>query len=168
MKHATPKNSHDCRDQRAGRSVRHTFIHNEGGQALVELALVMPIFVLLLIGAAEFARLAYASIEVSNAARAGIQYGAQNRITAMDISGMAQAAANDGSNITSLQATASNFCVCSNGTSITCANAAANCTARILEYVQVNTSAVVNPLFYCPGLPKTFTLQGQATMRVEQ
>jgi len=131
----------------------------------------MPIFVLLLLGAAEFARLAYASIEVSNAARAGIQYGAQGRRTATDISGMVQAATNDGSDITSLLATASNFCVCSDGTSIpSCADVAADCIApaRIREYVQVNTSAVVDPLIHYPGLPKTFTVQGQATMRVEQ
>ena len=135
---------------------------------MIELALVLPIFVLLLIGAAEVARLAYASIEVSSAARAGIQYGAQNHITAIDINGMKQAAINDGSNIATLQATATNFCVCSDGTSITCANASMNCNARILDYVQVNTSAVVDPLFHCPGLPKTFTIAGQAAMRVEQ
>ncbi len=49
----------------------------EKGQALVELALTFPILVMLFVGAAEFARVVYASIEVSNAAMAGVSYGAQ-------------------------------------------------------------------------------------------
>lgn len=142
--------------------------HHESGQALIELALVLPIFVLLLIGATEIARLAYASIEVANAARAGIQYGAQNHSTAVDIYGMEQAALQDASNVTTITAGASSFCICSNGTSISCAAALTSCTERILNYVQVNTSAVVDPLFYVPGLPKTYTLQAHAVMRVEQ
>lgn len=42
---------------------------NEAGQALVELALAVPLLFMLLIGAVEFARVVYAAIEVSNAAR---------------------------------------------------------------------------------------------------
>ena len=52
----------------------------------MELALVVPVFIALLLGAAEFARLAYAGIEVSNAARAGVAYGSQSSTTAADIS----------------------------------------------------------------------------------
>lgn len=168
MDNAMLKRSCSCREMRSKWYVPCITLCMESGQALIELALVLPIFVLLLLGAAEFARLAYASIEVSNAARAGIQYGAQNHSTAVDLIGMTQAAINDGSNIKTLQAIATNFCICSDGTSITCANASMNCPARILDYVQVNTSVVVDPFFHCPGLPKTFTLQGQAAMRVEE
>lgn len=137
---------------------------------MIELGLLMPMFTLLLAGAADFARFAYASIEVSNAARAGIQYGMQNRNTALDLTGMAQSAVNDGPDVSELKATASNFCVCTDGTSITCANAGTRCLspARILQYVQVNTTAQLNTLFNYPGLPSTMTLAGQASARVQQ
>ncbi len=46
------------------------------GSALVELALSLPMLCLILLGAAEFARVAYASIEVSNAAHAAAIYAA--------------------------------------------------------------------------------------------
>ena len=49
---------------------RRLMVKAERGSALVELALTMPILILLFVGAAEFASLSYASIEVSNAARA--------------------------------------------------------------------------------------------------
>jgi Flp pilus assembly protein TadG len=54
---------------------------------MIEFALIMPMFTLLLAGAADFARFAYASIEVSNAARAGVQYGMQILNTALDLTG---------------------------------------------------------------------------------
>ncbi len=57
------------------------------------------ILVPILIGAGEFARAAYAYIEVSNAARAAVQYGAQNHATSDDTvgdtAGMLTAARND-------------------------------------------------------------------------
>jgi Flp pilus assembly protein TadG len=140
---------------------------NDSGQSMVEFALLLPVFLALLLGAAELARLAYAAIEVANAARAGVQYGAQNRGTAADTAGMKSAATSDAANIGSLQATPSTFCTCSNGTSITCANTSA-CTARVFEYVQVDTSVTFDPLIHAPALPKTYTVTGKAVMRVVQ
>ena len=130
----------------------------------------MPLFILILAGTADFARFAYASIEVTNAARAGVQYGAQNYLTAIDLAGMKQAAINDSPDVSSLLATATNYCTCTGGTVITCANAAAKCLApnRIIQFVQVTTTAKLNPLFQYPGLPTTLTLNGQASLRVEQ
>jgi Flp pilus assembly protein TadG len=149
---------------------RRNLLHGDHGSAMIELGLLMPMFTLLLAGAADFARFAYASIEVSNAARAGIQYGMQNRNTAVDLTGMAQAAVNDGPDVSELKATAADFCVCTDGTSITCANAGTRCLspARILQYVQVNTSAQLNTMFNYPGLPSTMNLTGQASARVQQ
>ena len=145
-------------------------IGNDFGQALVELALMFPIFLLLIVGAAEFGRLAYAAIEVANAARAGAAYGAQSHITASDTAGIQLAATQDAPNITGVTATSINSCACSSGGTITCSTALTACPspARIIEYVSVNTTATVGPLFNYPGLPHTFTLTGQATMRVEQ
>jgi Flp pilus assembly protein TadG len=163
MRNLTKTNSHD-RNQRRMR--------DDVGQALIELALALPIYILLLLGSAEFALLAYASIEVSNAARAGVAYGAQSAATAADIAGMETAATNDGSNVAGLSAVAGQFCSCSNAaaTQVSCATASTTCasaSARVLNYVQVNTTAAVSPPIRLPGLPITFTLHGQAIMRVE-
>lgn len=168
MKQATANRRHDTSLPRAGAQWSHA--RGEEGSALVELALLMPVFLIMLVGAAEFARLSYAAIEVANAARAGVQYGAQNRSNAQDSVGITSAATADGSDVTNLNATASTYCVCSsgNGGQITCSTAAANCSARVIEYVQVNTSASVNPTFHVPGLPTTYNLTGKAVMRVMQ
>lgn len=142
-------------------------LHDESGQAVIELSLVMTICIILIIGAAEFGRLAYAAIEISNAAHAGAQYGSQSHTTASDTAGMNTAATKDGPNISALSASASHFCSCSNGSTSTCA--ATDCaTSRIIEYVRVSTTGTIDPLFHVQGLPTTYTLTGQAVMRVAQ
>ena len=46
----------------------------EGGQALIEFALVLPLILLLIVNAFNFGGFLYAWITVSNAARSGVQY----------------------------------------------------------------------------------------------
>ena len=142
-------------------------MHGEQGSALIELVAGLTILVTLILGAAEFGRLAYAGIEVSNAAHAGAAYGSQSRTYAADIANIRTAATQDAPDVAGLTATASYFCQCSNGSSSTCA--VTDCsTSRIITYVTVSTTGTINPLIYLPGLPKSYILTGQAVMRVEQ
>jgi Flp pilus assembly protein TadG len=148
------------------------------GQAFVELALVFPVLILLLVGAVEVGRLAYASVEVSNAARAGVSYGAQNSTTAADLNNIQLAAIQDAPDLTVLSANATQSCSCETaGGAISafgsCSSTVANLTtcpspSRIIQYVQVQTSAAVPTLFNFPGIPATITLRGYAIMRVQQ
>ena len=147
--------------------VRKTAKYGEAGQALVETALVFPLLITILVGAAELARVAYAAIEVANAARAGVQYGAQSGYTASDPTGIATAAATDAANLTTLTTTSSFSCVCSDGTASTCANT--DCAnSHIEETLTVNTQATIDPVIHLPGLPKTYTLKGQAIQKCVQ
>jgi Flp pilus assembly protein TadG len=142
-------------------------IRGDKGNALLELALSVPILVLLLLGAVEFAQVEYASIEVSNAALAGVQYGAQDATTAADTTGIGNAAAADAPNITLSPTTATQACICSNGS-------ASNCTATACPgsnpetILTVTTQATINPIVHVPGLPATYTVQGQAIQKVSE
>ena len=75
------RNVDTIRGKRRSRWLR-LFGRGERGSALVELALTAPILGVLLVGASEFATLEFDSIEVTNAARAGVAYGSQNSTTA--------------------------------------------------------------------------------------
>jgi Flp pilus assembly protein TadG len=139
----------------------------ERGGALVELALTMPILIVLFVGAAEFASLSYASIEVSNAAMAGAQYGTQSITTEADTVGIQTAASNDAANITLGATTVTPSCICSNGSASTCA--VVDCTGSTMEHIlTVQTQAAIDPGFHLPGLPSSFTLHGQAVQKVLQ
>jgi Flp pilus assembly protein TadG len=157
---------------RFNRRVSHSRLTGDTGQGLIELALTLPLLILILLGGAEFARFAWASIETANAARAGAQYGAQTNVTASDDAGMQTAALNDGVNLTGLTPTSRHWCACSTAPTapVGCLNALVGCAspAIVLEYVQVNTSSTIQPLFHWPGLPTTFTANGSAIMQVAQ
>lgn len=146
---------------------------NESGQALVELALVsVMLLVPLLIGAAEFARAAYAYIEVSNAARAAVQYGAQNVGTVQDTAGMLTAARNDyafDANSLILSPSPSYVCTCSDtGSSVSCTDASVCAGAHIERTLTVRTQANFDPGFYEPFLARTFVVKGIAVQKVLQ
>jgi Flp pilus assembly protein TadG len=174
MKNMTPDKIRDFRERMISMISNWSTIRSDFGQAFVELALVLPIFILLLVGAAELGRIAFASIEVSNAARAGVAYGAQNHITASDLPGIRSATIQDAPNITSMAAPVVTLsCACNNGTTtvtVSCATAGTSCASpsRIVEFVQVKTSAVLNTVFHLPAIPNSITLRGKAIMRVAQ
>jgi Flp pilus assembly protein TadG len=51
---------------------------NRKGQALIEFAITLPILILLVFGALDIGRLVYSNIVITNAARAGAEYLANN------------------------------------------------------------------------------------------
>ncbi len=165
--------------RRGGIPMLRHYLREDIGQAFVELALILPVFVLLLVGAAEVGRLAYASIEVNNAARAGVAYAAQNHTTASDTSstgGIVLAATSEAPEVTSMTATATLSCSCESSTGTmptpgSCTGVTLTSCAspsRIVEFVQVNTTAPVSTNFHFPGIPSSVTLRGYAIMRVQQ
>jgi Flp pilus assembly protein TadG len=164
----TPTKTRDRRRSRIYRLICLMTTRGEAGGAIVELALLMPVFTALMLGAGEFATLEYAAIETSNAARAGVAYGSQSSTTASDASGMQAAATNDASNIAGLTATAKQFWSCSNAPS-TQASSPPTCTAgnHVLNYVQVQTSATITPVIHVPGFAASYTVNGLAIMRVQ-
>jgi hypothetical protein len=145
------------------------------GAAAIELALILPVLVFMLVAVIELGRLAYFSIEVSNAAHAGAQYGAQSIITAANTAGMQLAAQQDGYDVPGLQVTVNlPFCECSTTPSGSTGPPGLSCVltscsgSELIEYVWVQTRATVNPLLKYPGIPASYTLNGSAIMRVAE
>ena len=142
-------------------------VSDQAGQSLVEAALSISLLMGVVVGAAEMARVAYAAIEVANAAHAGAQYGAQSGYTASDTTGIATAASREAANLTTLTTTSSYSCACSDGSASTCANT--DCASSHLEQtLTVNTQATINPVIHLPGLPTTYTVKGKAIQRCLQ
>jgi Flp pilus assembly protein TadG len=134
------------------------------GQAAVEWALITPVMALLLVVAGDLMRMYYTSIEVNNAAKAGVQYGAQTPGTAADLAGMQQASQNDASNLSGMTATASMYCKCpDSSTTFSCGTTNACSDKRV--YVEVDTTATFHSLLQFPGLPSSVQLSGKAQMR---
>lgn len=146
----------------------------DSGQSMLELALMFPFLLLLLLGTAELGRAIYYTIAVNNAATAGAEYGAQNVTSASDNTGMQHSAGMDAS-FSSMSTTSTHGCTCDTGNGTSCTNPVPapsscdpsnSCSGTVVECVQVTTTATFHPLFDYPGLPSSFTTNGQAVMRV--
>jgi Flp pilus assembly protein TadG len=143
---------------------------DECGASIVEMAFLLPILLLLLIGLIDFGRAYYLSTEVSSAASAGALYGCQNTAAAQDTTGIKSAAIADAPNVSGLTVpTVSVVCECSGSTaSVSCTTPGCSSSSHMIEWLTVGTSATYKPLFPYPGIPSSITLSGQATMRVGQ
>jgi len=168
---ALPEVKKESLFKKCGQALAHDapLSHAEAGQAVVELALLVPVLLLIFLGTVEFGRLCYIVIETSGAARAAAEYGSQNPVTAADNAGMLLAAKQDAPELSRLTVTSStDICQCATapGTAIACATATSSCTGRVLVFVQVNTSAQYTPIYPYPGRPTSITVKGQAIMPV--
>jgi Flp pilus assembly protein TadG len=156
----------------------------ESGQSIVEVALTVPLLCLLLAGGAEFARMAYAAIEVTNAAKAAVQYAAQQQSYTIDTTGMQNAINNEVTNVPGLAGaslqSATTTASCSDGTVPTDGTtggpySSSDCSgSTLMETLAVTTTStftpgtVINPFLKACSLPTSFTLTGYATQVVLQ
>ena len=147
----------------------------EEGSALVELALSLPMLCVMLLGAAEFARIAYAAIEVTNAAHSAAVYASTSSAAAADTTGITNAATGDspnlvGSNAVSLAATPTLACTCSNTTYVpTSCSDNSTCLSHnsaMITTVTVQTQTTFTPMVNLPGWNPTITLTGKSTETV--
>jgi len=151
---------------------------SESGQATLELALSLPLFALLILGTAEIANLAWNSVQVNNAARAGAAYASLSRANAASTSEIQIAAQNEAPKIITsptTQVSSTQICYCISGSTTTTDSGCTNTTLTtcpspdiIQVAVRVNVNAPVTPLVRYAGLPASYTIHAQATLGVEQ
>jgi len=135
----------------------------EAGSGLVELALVMPLFVLLLVVLVDLGRAYYYAISISSAVHAAALYGLRNPT---DTSGIQSAASSSASDISSLTTNASYGCECHDGSSdVPLCSTAPACSQNYVNYVSVTTTATFRPVLPYPGIPSSFTFSRTTRLR---
>jgi hypothetical protein len=155
----------------------------ESGSAIVEAALV-AIFVLvpLLLGAIDFGRAFYVSIEVANAARAAVQYGSQSQAQMQDTVNVAAVAKNEAPDIAASCGAGKNACwvagyplaqwgcECSNQASASSlvGQNSSSCTCpggHVVQWLLVSTRVTYTPMFNMFNLFPAIPLNSQARTR---
>jgi Flp pilus assembly protein TadG len=152
---------------------------SETGSALVELAVALPILVLVFVATIDFGRVFYASIALTNAARAGAQYGAHNAVQSGNTATM-QTTATGATNLSGVTAVATRLCQCATDTGTFSATSptANNCLSPATTscpglHVVMTVTVTVSKTFTTvmsgvPGIPGSVSLSRTATMRVVQ
>jgi len=128
------------------------------------MGLLIPVIAFLLVAAGDWGRVFFARMELIGAARAGAAYGAQNHITAADYSTMQTTATASAPDVKSVTATATSFCTCSTGGSVSCTSPGS--CAQVQVFVQVDTSATFTTLLNYPGVPSSVPLHATAILPV--
>lgn len=145
------------------RKLAANLLKQREGSAILETAFIVPVMVLMIVGAVDLGRAYYVAIEVASAAHAGALYGIQNPT---DTSGMITAAELDAPDITTLSPSAAYGCECSDGGSVVpSCTTAPGCTYNYVNYVSVTAAATYTPLMPYPGLPSSITLISTTRMR---
>ena len=141
-------------------------MRSRSGSAFIELAIAIPLLVLLAIGVAEFGRLYRISIALSNAVKAGAQYGAQDAAYASDAAGIALAVRTDASPITIDTVTSGRFCRCPDG-SVPACNGTCTGYGPPEVFVRVRARTTQSFILRYPGLPASVSVIDTAVMRIQ-
>ena len=148
---------------------RRRFGRTRSGGAAVELAVVFPVLLLLIIGVVDYGRVFYTSVAVSNAARAGAEWGAQSSTTSggptnvTDTAGMKAFAQADGNEAGTLTVTPLVYCECG-GAAHSCTNACGGGAAPDV-FVKITASKSVSMFLPYPGLPSSILVSRTAIFR---
>jgi Flp pilus assembly protein TadG len=141
-------------------------LRGENGGSLLEIAAIMPLFMLLLLGAVDFGRAFYLETEIAGAADAAVAYGTQNP---NDTTGMENAAQDDAPNVPNLSVgTPTSGCECSDGTGYVaspCTTPPSCTTNNEVVLTKIKVTGTYTPLFPWPGVPSSFSFSNTAAMR---
>ena len=142
------------------------------GAATAELAVVLPLALVLMLGGVDFGRCLYQLTAVEGAATSGAKYGAHDAAHSGDINGMKTAARDDLRNsvdVTTVAVDAERYCLCEDTMGlIDCqTGVCAGGPGLKRAYVHVTVDKPFNTLFPYPGLPNAVMLSREARMRVQ-
>jgi Flp pilus assembly protein TadG len=165
-----------------GTALRFRLRRLQCGQAIIEMALMLPIFLILTIGIIEIGRYSYDGILIGNAARAGTAYGARSLGLSADTPGITKAVQNDylnnGQQASTLTVpTPVLTCGCDNAGVVS--DTASACfptgslpptcsTGHWVVILHVTASGTFNSIFNYPGIPASITISRTSVMRVAQ
>jgi Flp pilus assembly protein TadG len=137
---------------------------------MVEFALVAPVFIFMLVGVIEMGRYTYFAVLAQHAARAGVQYAAQNLETAADASasgpGTVTAASQDAQSLSQWKVTSWVTCTTNTQVAPCPANNTGAVSTALVYYVGVKVTGTFKSLLSYPGIPNNVPITATAVMRV--
>lgn len=145
------------------------------GVATIELALILPVVTVIMIGLLDIGVLAHREMDLRNAARVGVQYAFQDTAGLSTIAAAAvEALGPQPTGAPAATATAISYCECPTSTTdysvtteVACTTATCPVTGtKPATYVQVSMQQAYTPLFGSWGIIGSRTMTATATLRV--
>ncbi len=148
------------------RALSRSFVRCLRAAVAIELALLAPVLLLMLVGVIDFGGAIYERMQLTSAARAGVQFAIQSAANADDTAGILQAVQTAGSlDAANITITTTQFCGCADGSAAACGDTCGG-DAPAGTYVSVTVVEQFSTLFTYPGISNPITLQSEAVFRV--
>ena len=151
------------------------------GSILTEMAITLPVVLLVLLGAVDFGRAWVHANATANAAHAGAQFGSQSPTQAGNPAAIEEAARRDlmASSMFKLATMtdgnvgdsgdvnieSERYCMCDGGAETNCDTGGCGGGVPPQIYVRVRVNTMFEPLFDYPGIPSEIRIDRQASMR---
>ena len=139
------------------------------GTSTVEMAMILPVLLLLTLGAVDLGRVFYDAVGVANAARAGLSYGSLSKAYSQDTTKITEVANADAVTMpggVTLNVTRICHCVINNiHTPVDCEN---TCPGALEPwvYLKAQASKTYSTLFPFPGIPDGVSITRDAYIQV--
>jgi Flp pilus assembly protein TadG len=137
-----------------------------GGNSMIEAGLALPLVFLLLIGVADFGRVFYTAVKVTNAAYAGALAGSRVVANATNTALIRNAALNDAPEVTGMGVTSERTCRCANGEAVACSGSCAS-GGNVRTYLAVTTQKTFRTLAPYPKVPREVPITATTVVRVQ-
>lgn len=151
-------------------------IKSESGASAVELALLLPLLVLLLLGTIDFGRVFYGAITITNAARAGASEGSLGLVRSGQKADIETRVCNEAATLNLCtfpdipEVVVERYCECPEGTETVpplCDFDDTSCGQLPLVFLKVGVNWTFNTIVDYPGIPDSINIYREAIMRVQ-
>lgn len=135
----------------------------DSGAAFFEMAIVLPVLLLVAIGVAEFGRVYFNAIRVANAAMAGAEFGAQSSGSG-DPAFIRQIARDDAGD-QNLVVNSNRSCRCPDSEAVVACSVTCAGYGYPQFFIEVTATKTHTLMLRYPGIPQTITVTRTATFR---
>lgn len=142
------------------------------GVLTVELAIISPLLMLMMVGAADFSRVFYNAVEVANASSTAALFGSGSTLRAATYGVITAIAEDDAADLQGVTATPDIFCDCPGNTlglagAVSCVDATCEGYGFPRVYSRVTVRQTFEPYIKWPGIPSPVTVARESYVRVQ-
>jgi Flp pilus assembly protein TadG len=137
------------------------------GIAIAEAALVSPLLILMLVAVADFGRVFFQTIALTNAARAGAQFGSFSVANSSNTTGIALAAQQEAADIGAITVSSRQLCQCPSGTTVSCTTGSCGAYGLPQVFLEVTVTKTFTTMIDYPGIPHTMHMTRVAKFRAQ-
>ncbi len=141
------------------------------GTSTVEMAMILPVLLLLALGAVDLGRMFYDAVGVANAARAGLSYGSLSEAYSQDTTKITEVANADAVSLQGgVTLNVTRICHCVEGnqhTQVDCESGPCSGGWDPWVYLKVQASKTYSTMLPFPGVPDSVSITRDAYMQVD-